>query len=330
MEFGKVSLVCGAGGFIGSHLVKSLVIQGKTVIGVDLKYPAFSLSAAQGFEVADLRKADVWAELFSKYEIVEVYQLAANMGGAGFVFTGEHDLDILYDSALINLNAVSAAVGHPPKRFFFSSSACVYPMRNQVHPQQPLCKEATAYPANPDSEYGWEKLFAERLYQTAQIKSETEFNIARFHNIFGSEGTWEGGREKAPAAFCRKIAEIKGSQGEVEVWGDGKQTRSFLHIDECLVGIDKLMESPKFFGPVNIGSSELVSINQLVGMIAAIAGKKVDRKHIKGPLGVRGRNSHNVLIKAKLGWKPSKPLVKGLEKTYAWVEEQVFAKEKAQ
>ena len=252
----------------------------------------------------------------------EVYQLTADMGGAGFVFTGENDSDIMHNSAMINLNVVEASVKAGVKKIFYSSSACIYPERNQLDPDNPNCAEDSAYPAAPDSEYGWEKLFSERFYLAAKRNYGLDVRIARFHNIFGPEGSWKDGREKAPAAFCRKVAETVDG-GEIEMWGDGKQTRSFLYIDECLEGIRRLMNSDDFFGPVNIGSDEMVSINQLAEMAMDIAGKNLTIKHIPGPLGVRGRNSDNKLIKEKLDWAPNWPLRKGMEKTYHWIAKQV-------
>jgi nucleoside-diphosphate-sugar epimerase len=312
-------LVGGAGGFIGSHLVRRLRQEGHWVRGVDLKRPEFSPTAADEFVVGDLRK---WETVLSVLEgIDDVYQLAADMGGAGYIFTGEHDADVMHNSATINLNMLEAGRQQKIKRFFYSSSACIYPEHNQKDPDNPICSEDSAYPAAPDSEYGWEKLFSERLYLSYQRNYGIEVHIARFHNIFGPEGTWTGGREKAPAALCRKIAEVEDA-GTIEIWGDGKQTRSFLYIDECLEGVRRLMES-KFSGPVNIGSEEMVTINGLAAMIMTSAGKKVNIRHIPGPLGVRGRNSDNRLIAEKLGWKPSQPLQHGLDATYRWIAQQV-------
>ncbi len=253
--------------------------------------------------------------------INEIYQFAADMGGAGYIFTGEHDADVMHNSATINLNTLHFGVKAGVRKFFYSSSACIYPEYNQMDPLNPKCSEDSAYPAAPDSEYGWEKLFSERLYLSYMRNYGAAVRIARFHNIFGPDGTWTGGKEKAPAALCRKVAEIENG-GEIEIWGDGNQTRSFLYIDECIEGIRRLMESD-FTGPVNIGSEEMVSINQLAEMIMQVAGKNLTIKHISGPLGVRGRNSDNLLIAEKLGWKPSHPLREGLEKTYSWVQEQV-------
>lgn len=317
----KRALVCGAGGFIGSHLVKRLKSEGYWVRGDDLKYPEFGVTAADDFVIGDLRDQTVVEKLFSEpYD--EVYQLAADMGGAGFVFTGEHDADILHNSATINLNVLHyGQKSGNLKKVFYSSSACMYPEYNQKDPQNPKCSEDSAYPAMPDSEYGWEKLFSEHIYLSFKKNYGIDVHIARFHNIFGPEGTWTGGREKAPAALCRKVAETPDG-GEIEIWGDGLQTRSFLYIDECIEGVRRLMNSD-FMGPVNIGSEEMVTINQLAEMIMKIGNKKLSIKHITGPLGVRGRNSDNHLIKEKLGWAPTAKLEDGIVLTYAWVKEQI-------
>ncbi len=318
----KKALVCGAGGFIGSHLVKRLKREGYWVRGVDLKYPEFSETEADDFVIGDLRDPYFCRSIVdTKFD--EVYQLAADMGGAGYVFTGDNDADIMHNSALINLNMLDACYRRNIKRIFYSSSACIYPKYNQEDPNNPKCSEDSAYPAAPDSEYGWEKLFSERLYLAYHRNYGMEVRIARYHNIFGPEGTWIGGREKAPAALCRKVATaiLKG-EDYIEVWGDGKQTRSFLYIDECIEGTLRLMRS-NWTGPVNIGSEEMVTIDQLAEMIMNIAGKKLKIVHVPGPQGVRGRNSDNRLIKEKLGWAPSMPLKEGLKITYKWVEEQV-------
>ena len=316
----KTALVCGAGGFIGGHLVKRLKKEGYWVRGADIKMHEFSQSAADDFIKADLRDSRLVNDIIDQ-PFNEIYQLAADMGGAGFVFSGENDADIMHNSAMINLNIVEASVKAGVKKVFYSSSACMYPERNQMDPDNPNCKEDSAYPAEPDSEYGWEKLFSERFYLAANRNYGIDIKIARFHNIFGPEGSWECGREKAPAAFCRKVAEIPNG-GEMEMWGDGEQTRSFLYIDECLIGMRRLMDS-NFMGPVNIGSDEMVSINKLAEMAMDIAGTKQSIKHIPGPLGVRGRNSDNTLIKKKLGWAPSESLCDGLQKTYVWIVDQV-------
>ena len=312
-------LVGGAGGFIGSHLVRRLKNEGFWVRGVDLKRPEFSESAADEFIVGDLRDNALVANVVQNID--DIYQLAADMGGAGYIFTGEHDACVMHNSATINLNVVEAGRKAKVKRFFYSSSACIYPAHNQQDPDNPICSEESAYPAAPDSEYGWEKLFSERLYLAYSRNYGLEVHIARFHNIFGPEGTWQGGREKAPAAICRKVAEAPDG-GEIEIWGDGKQTRSFLYIDECLEGVRRLMES-SFAGPVNIGSEEMVTINRLAEMAMTIAKKKLRIKHIPGPLGVRGRNSDNSLIAEKLGWSSSRSLGEGLAATYKWVDSQV-------
>ena len=315
------ALVCGAGGFIGSHLVRRLKAEGFWVRGVDLKRPEFSPTAADDFIVGDLRDRSVAERAVVECE--DIYQLAADMGGMGFI-SGDHDAEIMHNSAMINLNVLDVCEKQPGiRRIFYSSSACIYPKENQLDPKNPLCSEASAYPANPDSEYGWEKLFSERLYATYARNRGMQVRIARFHNIFGPEGTWRGGREKAPAALCRKIAEAKDG-GVVEVWGKGDQTRSFLYVDECVEGVRRMMESNEQ-GPLNIGSEEMIVINDLALLIADIAGKKITVKNIAGPEGVRGRNSDNKLIKQLLGWAPSRPLREGLEKTYAWVEAQVKA-----
>ena len=318
----KTALVCGAGGFIGSHMVKRLKKEEFWVRGVDLKYPEFSETEADDFVIGDLRDANICREIVDR-KFDEVYQFAADMGGAGFVFTGENDADIMHNSATINLNMLEACRRRNVKRIFYSSSACIYPEYNQMDPDNPNCAEASAYPAAPDSEYGWEKLFSERLYLAYERNHGLEVRIARYHNIFGPEGTWEGGREKAPAAVCRKVAMAKNGD-EIEIWGDGKQTRSFLYIEECLAGTLKLIRS-NWRGPVNIGSDEMVTIDQLVDMVLEIAGKKLIKKHIPGPLGVRGRNSDNRLIFDQLGWKPRQPLKKGMTVTYHWIKKQVKA-----
>lgn len=318
------ALVCGAGGFIGHHLTSRLANQNYHVTGVDLKYPEFSKSQASEFILADLRDEKTWRNLiFDRFD--EVYQLAADMGGAGYIFTGKNDANVMYNSAMINLNAAKFMVKSNSGKFFYSSSACVYPAENQNSTHKPTLKEDTAYPANPDSEYGWEKLFSERLFLAYMRNYGLNVKIARFHNVFGPEGAWKGGKEKAPAAICRKIAEIKNG-GEIEIWGDGEQTRSFLYIDECLNGIQALMKHPSFSGPVNIGSDEMVSINQLVALIKDISQKDFSMKHIDGPQGVRGRTSDNELIYKMLNWKPNYSLKKGLKKTYKWIEAQVNEK----
>ena len=327
----RTALVLGAGGFIGSHLVRKLKSEGFWVRGVDLKYPEFSATAADDFVIGDLRDPQVVSRIMfapsqtslddKENSFDEVYQLAADMGGAGYIFTGENDANVMHNSATINLNVAHEAVKQSVKRVFYSSSACMYPEHNQLDPDNPNCEESSAYPANPDSEYGWEKLFSERLYLAFARNYGLKVRIARFHNIFGPEGTWRGGKEKAPAAMCRKVAEtLEG--GEIEVWGDGLQTRSFLYVDECVKGVLKLMRSD-FEGPVNIGSEEMVTINELAQYAIDISGKNLTIKNIPGPTGVRGRNSDNKLIEEKLDWVPNYPLYEGLIHTYEWINKQV-------
>jgi nucleoside-diphosphate-sugar epimerase len=340
----KTALVLGAGGFIGSHMVKRLKAEGYWVRSVDLKYPEFSVSEADEFIQGDLRDMSFVRRVLEYkgpyrnfYNSVpfrytdtfdEIYQFAADMGGAGFVFTGENDADIMHNSATINLNVLEAQRQlNDLKRtnrtkIFYSGSACMYPEHNQLDPDNPDCREESAYPAAPDSEYGWEKLFSERLFFAYSRNYGIPVRVARYHNIFGPEGTWEGGREKAPAAICRKVAYLPEEGGSIEVWGDGLQTRSFLYIDECIEATRRMMDSD-FQGPVNIGSEEMVTINQLVDTAAKVAGKKVDKNHIDGPLGVRGRNSNNDLIREKLGWDYSQTLEEGIRKTYNWISEQI-------
>ena len=318
------ALVCGAGGFIGSHLVKRLKSDGYWVRGVDLKFPDFSETFADDFMIGDLRDQHFVSRVIDQH-FDEVYQLAADMGGAGYIFTGENDADVMHNSATINLNVLDASYRRNIKNIFYSSSACMYPEHNQLDPQNPNCREDSAYPANPDSEYGWEKLFSERLYLAYNRNHGMNCRVARYHNIFGPEGTWQGGKEKAPAALCRKVA-MAGSDDSIEVWGDGLQTRSFLYIDECVEGTIRLMRSD-FEGPVNIGSEEMISINNLGQMIIQLSNKKIKIKNIPGPLGVRGRNSHNELIEQKIGWKPEQPLIDGIAKTYEWIAKQVDDRE---
>jgi nucleoside-diphosphate-sugar epimerase len=316
----RCALVCGAGGFIGGHLVKRLNRDGLWVRGVDLKFHEFSETEADDFVIGDLRDRSFCRAIVDR-RFDEVYQLAADMGGAGYIFTGEHDADVMHNSATINLNMLDVCHKRNIKKIFYSSSACMYPAYNQDDPLTPNCSEDSAYPAAPDSEYGWEKLFSERLYLAYRRNFGLQTHAARYHNIFGPEGTWTGGREKAPAAICRKIAKAR-SGDEIEVWGDGEQTRSFLYIDECVEGTVRLLRS-NFAGPVNIGSEEMVTINQLVDLTADIAGKRIGKRHIPGPQGVRGRNSDNRLIRKKLHWEPTQSLRTGLESTYGWIEQQV-------
>ena len=330
----KKALVLGGGGFIGSHMVTRLKSEDYWVRVVDLKLPEFSVSDADEFITGDLRSpqiVDDALKLTSNSESFdEVYQFAADMGGAGFVFTGEHDADIMHNSSLINLNVLDSlrriyknknAESNGPK-IFYSSSACMYPEHNQTDPDNPKCDEDSAYPAAPDSEYGWEKLFSERLFLAFNRNFGIKVAVARFHNIYGPLGTWEGGREKAPAAICRKVANVI-PRGEIEVWGDGKQTRSFLYVDDCIEAVRRLMKNDDFIGPVNIGSEEMVTINQLVEAVGKIANKEFSINHISGPLGVRGRNSDNTLIRNVLAWEYEWSLEKGLESTYAWINAQI-------
>ena len=346
-EYKKTALVLGAGGFIGSHMVKRLRKEGYWVRGVDLKYPEFSKTEANEFVTGDLRDVEIvrrvirfggftgnyYAQIVDKFlePFDEIYQFAADMGGAGFIFTGENDADIMHNSASINLNLLEEQkklnkdkkTNHT--KIFYSSSACMYPEHNQLDPNNPDCREESAYPANPDSEYGWEKLFSERLYLTYNRNYDIPVCVARYHNIFGPEGTWDGGREKAPAAICRKVAQLSPQGGTIEVWGDGLQTRSFLFIDECIEATWRLMQSD-FMGPVNIGSEEMVTINQLVETAAKVANKEVEKQHIlDAPLGVRGRNSNNDLVREKLGWDYSQTLEEGIRKTYNWICLQLYS-----
>lgn len=318
----RTAIVAGAGGFIGSHLVKFLKKEGYRVKGVDLKYPEFSESVADDFVIGDLRDPDLVESLFDS-PFDEVYQLAADMGGAGYLFTGDNDADVMHNSALINLNMLKASVEFNVKKIFYSSSACVYPEYNQLDPDNPNCKESSVYPAQPDSEYGWEKLFGERLYFSFMRNYGIDVKVARFHNVFGPEGTYIGGKEKVPAAIARKVAEAS-DIGEIEVWGDGKQTRSFLYIDDCVEAVFNLVQS-NFNGPVNIGSDQLITINDLAKMCISTSGKSLKIKHIEGPQGVRGRNSDNKLIFEKLGWQPKVSLETGFTKTYDWINKQVHA-----
>lgn len=317
----KTAVVFGAGGFIGGHLVTRLKSEGYWVRGVDIKEHEYRKTDADEFHVMDLRVEDnvkTSLSLGNDKTFDEVYQLAADMGGAGYIFTGENDASVMHNSALINLHTVHHASSYTNKpKVFYSSSACMYPEYNQLDPDNPKCSEDSAYPAAPDSEYGWEKLFSERLFLSFMRNKGLSVRIARFHNIFGPYGSWNNGKEKAPAAICRKVAQVQDG-GTIEIWGDGKQTRSFLYIDECLEGVRRLMNS-EFSQPVNIGSEEMVSINQFAEMIIGISDKTVTIKNIPGPIGVRGRNSDNALIKKSIGWAPSAPLIDGLTKTYQWI-----------
>ena len=318
----KRVLVCGAGGFIGHHLVSHLKSLGYWVRGVDLKHPEFEASQADDFIIGDLRLLDVVQQVINSGGIIdEIFQLAADMGGAGYIFTGDHDSNVMHNSGMINLNIIDEATKANVKKIFYSSSACIYPEYNQLDPDNPKCSEDSAYPAAPDSEYGWEKLFSERLYLAYHRNHNIPVRIARFHNIYGPLGTWQGGREKAPAAICRKVAEADDG-GTIDVWGDGQQTRSFLYIDACIDSVMKLMNSD-LIGPYNIGSDEMVTINQLVETAANVANKSIRINHIDGPLGVRGRNSDNELILKDLGWAPNFPLHDGINHTYHWIQSQI-------
>ena len=318
----KTALVCGGGGFIGGHLINRLKKEGYFVRGVDLKENEYGNDKADEFVIGDLRAPYVAEKIVKGMN--EVYQLAADMGGAGYIFTGDHDAAVMHNSALCNLNVLDAAEKAGVQKIFYSSSACMYPEYNQLDPDNPKCSEDSAYPAAPDSEYGWEKLFSERLYFAYQRNTKIKVKVARFHNIFGPQGTWTGGKEKAPAALCRKVAESENGSF-IEVWGDGKQTRSFLFIDECVEAVRRLVDS-EFSGPVNIGSEEMISINDFAKMVIDISGKNISIKNIPGPTGVRGRNSDNKLIREKLGWEPSLPLRKGMEITFKWINQQVQQK----
>jgi len=317
----KNALVCGAGGFIGGHLVKRLKDEGYFVRGVDIKKHEHRESFADEFVLGDLREQDFCRKITSDIQFDELYQLAADMGGAGYIFTGEHDAAVMHNSATINLNMAEESRKTKIGKIFYSSSACIYPASIQEETDNPGLKETDAYPAGPDSEYGWEKLFSERMYLSYTRNYGMEIHIARFHNIFGPYGTWQGGKEKAPAAMCRKVAETPNG-GEIEIWGDGEQTRTFLYVDECLEGVRRLMNS-KVTGPVNIGSDELISINSLAEMAMTIAGKKLTFKHIPGPLGVRGRSSENTYIQQVLGWRPTTKLIDGMKVTYQWIAGEV-------
>ena len=357
-EYKRTALVLGAGGFIGSHMVKRLRAEGYWVRGVDLKHTEFSKSEAHEFVEGDLRDVRFVRECIQfkgypgnfnanvPYQYIqpfdEIYQFAADMGGAGYIFTGDHDAEVMHNSASINLNVLEEVrklnetfdgevkewteANRPkldqPTKIFYSSSACIYPEYAQEETNNPGLKENDAYPAAPDSEYGWEKLFSERLYFSYNRNYGIPVRVARYHNIFGPEGTWQGGREKAPAAICRKVAYLPEQGGAIEVWGDGLQTRSFLFIDECIEATRRLMDSD-FMGPVNIGSEEMVTINQLVETAAKVAGKDVQKLHIDGPTGVRGRNSNNDLIREELGWDYSQTLEEGIAKTYAWILNEI-------
>jgi GDP-D-mannose 3', 5'-epimerase len=318
----KKVLVCGAGGFIGVHLVRDLKKQGYYVIGADLRYPEFSKTAADEFYIVDLRDQQRVKEIVTE-DIYEIYQLAADMGGAGYIFTGDSDADIMYNSSLINLNVLNAMLLSGVKRVFYSSSACMYPEHNQLDPTNPLLSENSAYPANPDSEYGWEKLFSERLYLAFAKNYNFRVRIARFHNVFGPESSYDDGKEKSPAAICRKIATSTNS--EIEIWGPGTQTRSFLYIDECIKGIHKIVNGD-YDQPLNLGSERMISINDLAKLVARLTNKSITIKNVSGPTGVPGRNSHNFLIKEQLNWAPQETLEEGLAETYRWIQQQIEGK----
>tara|TARA_R110002012_G_scaffold118211_1_gene266365 strand:+ start:7612 stop:8628 length:1017 start_codon:yes stop_codon:yes gene_type:complete len=337
----KKILVCGAGGFIGGAMMKRLRSEGHWVRGVDIKEHEYfdCYEVADDFVLGDLRDPRVCDQVVSE-DIDEIYQFAADMGGAGFVFTGENDADIMHNSAMINLNIADQCIKKGIKRVFYSSSACMYPEHNQMDPNNPKCSEDSAYPAAPDSEYGWEKLFSERLWLAFARNHGLTVRVARYHNIFGPEGTWDGGREKAPAAFCRKVAHCPEGE-EIEVWGDGKQTRSFLYIDECIESTRRFMDNEEFQGPVNIGSEEMIAINDFAKMAIAISEKDVKINNIQGqefqdkygfpcPIGVKGRNSDNILYREKMGWEPSQPLIEGMKITYDWIKHQIDTGESKQ
>jgi nucleoside-diphosphate-sugar epimerase len=331
-KFRKTALVLGAGGFIGNHMVKKLIAENYYVVAIDLSYPKYSISLSHEFIVGDLRDYDFVSKniCYQNKPFDEIYQFAADMGGAGYIFTGNYDADVMNNSVSINLNVLRAVknlnklTNTNKTKIFYSSSACIYPEYAQMDPNNSGLKENDAYPAAPDSEYGWEKLFSERLYFAYNRNYGIPVRVSRYHNIFGPEGTWRGGKEKSPAAICRKVAELSTQGGEIEIWGDGEQTRSFLYIDECIEATRRLMNS-NFIGPVNIGSEEMVTINQLADIVAKVAGKKIIKKYVNGPLGVRGRNSNNDLIRDNLGWSYSQTLEEGIGKTYKWIFQQVIS-----
>lgn len=315
------AIVLGGEGFIGGHLCSRLLSLGFSVSSVDLVRSKYWGANGRRVIIGDLRDSNFVGSLcLNDYDYV--FQLAADMGGAGFIFTGENDCDIMHNSATINLNVLHSMSGNLKSKVFYSSSACIYPERNQMDPENPMCTESSAYPADPDSEYGWEKLFSERLYATYRRVHSLQTYVARFHNIYGPYGTYDGGREKAPAAICRKVA--KSQQGEIEIWGDGLQTRSFLYIDDCIDAVLRFVESEDFFGPVNIGSEEMIRINDLAHLAFEVANKSFSKiTNIEGPTGVRGRNSDNRLILEKLGWAPRYTLRDGLNETYRWISSQL-------
>ncbi|MEN9304303.1 MAG: hypothetical protein RL264_2732 [Bacteroidota bacterium] len=317
----KKILVLGAGGFIGSHLVQRLKNEGNYVVGADLKYPEFMDNFCDEFFIGDLRDFEFVSHVITE-GIAELYQLAADMGGAGYIFTGEHDADIMHNSVQINVNVAKLAAQRKVKALFYASSACIYPEYNQTDPSNPKCEENSAYPAAPDSEYGWEKLFSERLYLSYKRNYNLNVKIARFHNIFGEKGVWNNGKEKAPAALCRKVACAKNGDS-IDIWGDGNQTRSFLYIEDCLDAVILLTRS-EFSGPYNIGSEEMISINDYAMLIAEIASKNISLNHILGPQGVRGRCSNNTQISKDLNWKPKYDLKEGTTLLYKWIERKIY------
>jgi nucleoside-diphosphate-sugar epimerase len=319
MEHKKI-LVCGAGGFIGYHLVKELKKQGHYVVAADIKQPLYAKTDADEFYLYDLRNPQLVERLVT-HNLDEIYQLAADMGGTGYIGTGEHDADIMHNSALINLNVLHEATKKRIPKILYTSSACVYPERNQEDPNNPLCSEDSVYPAEPDTEYGWEKLFSERLYFAHKKNYGIDAKVVRLHNVFGPQGSWNDGKEKAPAALCRKVATCT-EPGTIDIWGPGTQTRSFLYIEECLKGLQMIMASD-ITQPVNLGSERMISINDLALLIAKIAGKELTIRNVDGPVGVMGRTSHNALIEELLGWRPDENLEYGLEKTYQWIKGQV-------
>ncbi|MBW2638207.1 MAG: NAD-dependent epimerase/dehydratase family protein [Deltaproteobacteria bacterium] len=321
----KRALVCGAGGCIGVNMVARLKAEGYWVRGVDVRPDSPGQSWCDEFLVCDLRRGDKCVAAFCGRQFDEVYQFAADMGGAGYIFTGENDATVMHNSAQINLNVLQCCRIMQASKVLFTSSACIYPKENQTNPDQPNCQESSAYPANPDSDYGWEKLFSERLYFAYMRNFGIDAKVMRLHNVFGPYGAWTGGRDKAPAALCRKVIAAKNG-GAIEMWGDGKQTRSFLYVEEAVEGLLRMMQSD-FHGPVNLGSEEMVTMDEFVAMVCKVADKQVSINHISGPVGVRGRNSDNRLIKEKLKWAPSRPLIHGIAKTYRWIETQYAAKQ---
>lgn len=316
------ALVLGAGGFIGHHLVTRLKSEGYYVCGIDLKHPEYSNTRCDKYIIGDLRDA-VFCKNHITNQYNEIYQLAADMGGAGYLFSGDNDFNVMHNSALINLNVSNVAIEQQIEKIFYSSSACIYPKRNQMDATNPFCKEDSAYPADPDSEYGWEKLFSERLYLSAARNYNLNVRIARFHNVYGPEGVYNNGKEKAPAALCRKVSETSDG-GTIEIWGSGNQSRSFLYIDDCLDGIIKLMRSD-FMGPFNIGSEETITLNDFARMIIGVSGKNLSIKNVDGPVGVNGRTSDNTLVSQQINWQPKHTLLQGITQTFKWIDEQIHS-----